>query len=82
MMATAAADALQLLPHFPVLTVNRLASLLGISFPAASKGIEQLLEAKALVERTGYQRNRIFAAPEALLIVSRPFGQTPLTPDC
>lgn len=79
---SAAAGALHLLPHFPVLTVNRLASLLGTSFPAASNGIEQLIEAKVLVERTGYQRNRIFAAPEALLIAKRPFGEAPLLPDC
>ncbi len=78
---SAAAGALQLLPHFPLLTVNRLARLLGISFPAASKGIEQLIDAKILLERTGYQRNRIFAAPEALLIVNRPFGEAPLVSD-
>jgi hypothetical protein len=60
--------------------VNRLARLLGTSFPAASNGIEQLIEANVLVERTGYQRNRIFAAPEALLIVNRPFGEAPLPP--
>lgn len=79
---SAAAGALQLLPHFPVLTVNRLARMLGISFPAASNGIEQLIEAKVLVERTGHQRNRIFASPEALLIANRPFGEPPLLPDC
>ncbi|MGO4389058.1 Fic family protein [Microvirga sp. 2YAF29] len=78
---SAAARALQVLPHFPMLTVNRLARLLGISFPAASNGIEQLIDAKILLERTGYQRNRIFAAPEALLIVNRPFGEAPLVSD-
>lgn len=77
---SAAAAALQLLPHFPILTANHLARLLGISFPAASKGIEQLIEASVLVERTGYRRNRIFAAPEALQIVNRPFDKAPLLP--
>ena len=77
---SAAARALELLPHYPVLTVSRLATLLGISFRAASLGIDQLLQAGILVERTGYRRNRMFTAPEALSIMNRPFGAEPILP--
>jgi hypothetical protein len=33
-----------------------------------------------LSERTGYARNRVFASPEALSIINRPFGETPIVP--
>jgi hypothetical protein len=33
-----------------------------------------------LTERTGYARNRMFAAPEALSIINRPFGEDPILP--
>ena len=69
-----ALKATELLPHYPVLTVGRLAKLLSVSFPAATQAIEQLLEAGILTERTGYKRNRVFAAAEALAIINRPFG--------
>jgi Fic family protein len=78
---SAATRALELLPHYPVLTINRLASLLAISFRAASTGIDQLIQADVLIERTGYKRNRLFAAHEALSIINRPFGATPILPD-
>ena len=77
---SAALGALDQLAHYPVLTINRLADLLAVSFTAASQAVEQLVEAGILVERTGYERNRIFAAPEALTIVNRPFGETPMLP--
>ena len=66
---------LDVLPHYPVTTINRMASLLGVTFVAARTGIDQLVEAKILVERTGYRRNRIFSAPEVLDILNRPFGE-------
>jgi DNA-binding Lrp family transcriptional regulator len=69
-----------MLPHYPVITTKRLSELLGLSINAASQGIEQLVEAGVLKERTGYARNRVFAAPEALLIINRPFGEMPLLP--
>ncbi|MCC6779307.1 MAG: Fic family protein [Hyphomicrobiales bacterium] len=77
---SAALAALDLLPHYPVLTTRRLAALLGVSAPAASQAVAQLTAAGVLVERTGYARNRVFAAPEALSIVNRPFGAAPLVP--
>ena len=78
---SAALKSLDQLSHYPVLTIKRLADLLEVSIPAASQAVEQLIEAGILVERTGYERNRVFAAPEALTIVNRPFGEPPVLPD-
>jgi Fic family protein len=72
--------ALEVLPHYPVLTVNRLSEMLGVSFKAAGAAIDQLVGAGILTERTGYARNRVFAAPEALSIINRPFGAEPIIP--
>lgn len=36
--------------------------------------------AHAQTERTGYARNRIFAADDVLNIVNRPFGEVPVLP--
>jgi Fic family protein len=36
--------ALDVLPHYPVLTIRRLSRLLGISTPAATTAVEQLIE--------------------------------------
>jgi Fic family protein len=77
---SAALKALDMLPHYPVLTMRRLQRLLDVSFPSAKQGVEQLVAAGILVERTGYARNRIFAAPEALSIINRPFGAAPVLP--
>lgn len=73
--------ALDVLPYYPVLTVQRLANVLGLSFPPASAAVDQLVSAGILVERTGYRRNRIFAAPEVLRILNRPFESAPEIPD-
>ena len=78
---SAAINALKILPHYPVLTVRRLANLLDISVPAATQAVEQLVEASILKERTGYKRNRVFSAHEALSIINRPFGEAPILPD-
>jgi len=77
---SASLRALDVLPHYPVLTVKRLASLLEITVPAASQAVEQLVENKILTERTGYARNRVFTAPDALSIINRPFGEDPILP--
>jgi Fic family protein len=71
---SAALHMLAIIPHYPVTTIGRMASLLGVSFVAAKTGIDQLVEARILVERTGYRRNRVFSAPEILEILNRPFG--------
>jgi Fic family protein len=77
---SASLRALDVLPHYPVLTVRRLAKLLDITVQAASQAVEQLVERKILVERTGYARNRVFTAPDALSIINRPFGEDPILP--
>jgi Fic family protein len=76
-----ALKALDLLPHYPVITIGRLAGLLDVSFPAATQAIAQLVDVRVLTERTGYARNRVFAASEALSVINRPFGETPILPD-
>jgi Fic family protein len=78
---SAALKALDILPHYPVLTIRRLADILEVSIPAATQAIEQLVEGRMLTERTGYARNRVFACPEALMIINRPFGEVPILPD-
>jgi Fic family protein len=76
-----AARTLDLLSVYPVLTINRLAAELGISFVAASRAIRQLVNAGILTERTGYRRNRLFVARDVLAILNRPFGSTPELPE-
>jgi Fic family protein len=77
---SAAARALDELPHYPVVTAKRLGDLLEISAPQAHQAIGQLKDAGILTERTGYARNRIFAADEALTIINRPFGEAAILP--
>lgn len=74
---SAALRALDLLVDYPVVTMKRLADKLDISRPQALAAINQLVEARILAERTGYRRNRIFAAEQVLAIVNRPFGSPP-----
>ncbi|WP_298961808.1 Fic family protein [uncultured Methylobacterium sp.] len=73
----ASTRALDLLPHYPILTVRRLAAILGVTFTQATQAVEQLVDVGILTERTGYARNRIFVANEVLAIVNRPFGRDP-----
>ena len=75
---SAALRALDVLPHYPVATVGRLAVLLDVSWPQAAQAVSQLVEVGILEERTGYQRNRLFTAREALVIINRPFGEEPI----
>src|SRR3546814_6809980 len=67
--------ALDVLQAYPVLTIDRLATLLSVSFQAASVAIRQLEMVGILTERTGYRRNRLFVADEVLAILRRPFGE-------
>lgn len=73
--AGSAADAaLVLLHEYPVITVGRLEQMLGVSFQAASTAAKQLESVGILTERTGYRRNRVFAATEVLGVLNRPYG--------
>ena len=73
-VGAASTRALDILPAYPMITAGRLAAMLGVAFPSANAAIEQLLDADILRERTGYRRNRVFIAHEALHIINRPFG--------
>lgn len=77
---SAAIRTLDLLQHYPVLTIKRLAQRLNVSIPAATTAIEQLMETDILHERTGYTRNRVFVAIDILQIINRPFGEDPILP--
>jgi Fic family protein len=78
---SAALRALDHLPHYPILTVKRLAALTGVTIPAATDAVGQLMDAGILAERTGHKRNRVFAASETLTIINRPFGEAPILPE-
>jgi Fic family protein len=73
---SAALRAIEILHEYPIITVRRLQSLMGVSFQAASTAIQQLAEIGVLVGRTGHKRNRLFAAAEVIAILNRPFGET------
>lgn len=73
--------ALTMLTNYPVVTSRRLGERLGVSARAAITAIDQLVDAQILHERTGYSRNRVFAASEVLTILNRPFGADPAIPD-
>jgi Fic family protein len=77
---SAALRALDVLPHYPVITAGRLTALLDVSAAQAQQALRQLMEAGILHERTGYRRNRLLAATEALSIIDRPFGEDPILP--
>ena len=68
---SSARRAIDLLLGHPVVTTKRLEGLLGISSQAAATAIKQLVAAKILEERTGFKRNRVFAATGVLKIYNR-----------
>ena len=57
---------IEALPAAPVLTVATAAELIDRSFPAASQGIQRLVEAGVLAQVTVGRRNRAFEAPELI----------------
>jgi Fic family protein len=76
-LGSASLRALDVLVDYPVVTVKRMAGLLGVSFPTASEAVAQLAEVGILTERTGYARNRVFVAREVLAIMDRKGDWTP-----
>lgn len=75
---SAALRALDELHNYPVVTAKRLGQLLDVTPAQINQAIAQLQEVGILQERTGYARNRVYAAPEALAIINRPFGEEPI----
>jgi Fic family protein len=57
---------LDLLLRQPVVTARVVMQELGVSAPTAHAALEGLIEAGALVESTGWKRNRVYRAPEVL----------------
>ncbi|MCP9628678.1 Fic family protein [Rhodopseudomonas palustris] len=78
---SAALRALDELHNYPVVTARRLGQLLDVTPAQINQAIAQLQEVGILQERTGYARNRVYAAPEALAIINRPFGEEPILAD-
>lgn len=72
---SAAKRALPELLETPIVTIKHLEEKLGVSNPAALRAIGQLCDAKILRERTGFARNRIFAAEDVIELLARPFGE-------
>ncbi len=72
-----AARALSWLLIHPIFTAKQLQEHFSVSPQAAHIAVE-LLQAKKIVrERTGFERNRVFAAEEVIALLSRRFGSPP-----
>ncbi|MGB7932839.1 MAG: hypothetical protein WCH04_11560 [Gammaproteobacteria bacterium] len=61
----------------PIITARILISELGVSFQAASSALNALERKHDVRERTGWGRNRIFAAEEVIAVLARPFAEDP-----
>ncbi|WP_347359255.1 Fic family protein [Bdellovibrio sp.] len=72
----AAARMLEHLLIYPIFSVKILMNLLEVSAPAANRAVEQLVDAGIVRERTGFGRNRIFAAEEVISLLSRPMTES------
>jgi Fic family protein len=70
--------AINLLRDMPVLNAGTLAERLKISSQAANTVLRALVDNDIVRERTGYKRNRIFAADQILSVFNRPFGEEPI----
>lgn len=73
-----AIKALPFLITSPIFTVRRLSEAMKVSIPAANRAAAELARAKITRERTGYGRNRVFAAEEVIELLGREFGDDPV----
>jgi Fic family protein len=60
----------------PITTISDAGRRAGLSFPAATKGIERLVAMGIVKERTGGRRNRVFAYDRYLALLNE--GTEPL----
>jgi Fic family protein len=60
----------RVLCEHPLATLNRICASTGLSFPAGSKGMQQLETLDIVREITGQQRNRVFAYQQYLSILN------------
>jgi len=74
---SAADNALDLLIGSPIITAKLLAEMLGVSVVAASAAVKSLERQGVISERTGFKKNRVFAAEEVINVLARPFGEDP-----
>ena len=58
----------------PIFTVENLRSELNCSSQAAAVAAKLLVAAHIVIERTGNKRNRLFAAEEVIILLSRDHG--------
>jgi fido (protein-threonine AMPylation protein) len=65
-----------LLGH-PIFTVRQLSEKLDVSHQAAHTAVALLQKKGVIRERTGFERNRVFAAEEVISLLSRRFGSDP-----
>jgi Fic family protein len=63
-----------LLIGYPVMTVNRASELLGVSYVAANKAIQELVKQDILTVPASL-RNRVFIAAEVIALLNRPSGK-------
>ena len=68
--AKAAISALNTFRARPLLTINEVCKRSGLTFPSASKAIDNLIKLGIIEEITGRQRNRIFVYKQYLSIMS------------
>jgi Fic family protein len=61
----------------PVFTVKSLRAGLDVSLEAANQAAASLAKARIVRERTGFGRNRVFAAEEVISVLARRFGSSP-----
>ena len=61
---------LQILTH-PVVTVEDVASLTGVSFQAANQAVQRLVSAGVLQSTGNADRNRLFEAPDVFDLLTR-----------
>lgn len=66
---------IKILEH-PIFTANQAIEWLEISKPAVYRGIDQLVQAGIIRERTGHERFRLFASEEVIEIISRDYNES------
>jgi Fic family protein len=71
--STAERALLWLMSH-PIFTAKQLQEELAVSPQAANNAVDSLRKNKIVRERTGFERNRVFAAEEVISLLSRSFG--------
>lgn len=69
-----AEKALRLILKMPIFTTNNLREAVGCSMPAAAQAVDDMLKRCIIRERTGFKRNRIFAAEEVIALLARDHG--------